>query len=78
MMKKLTDGFDLCSALKHAKAFCKIPVLMVTAVTGKTGFKFSPATDSEYLQADEYVTKPIPVAELLARVSNLIGTCTLS
>jgi two-component system alkaline phosphatase synthesis response regulator PhoP len=73
MMDKHTDGFDLCYNLKHDKACSDIPILMVTAVTNKTGFKFSPETDGEYLQADDYVAKPIPAAELLLRVKKLIG-----
>lgn len=73
MMDKHTDGFDLCYNLKHDKAYRDIPILMVTAVTNKTGFKFSPETDGEYLQADDYVAKPIPASELLLRVKKLIG-----
>jgi DNA-binding response OmpR family regulator len=73
MMDKHTDGFDLCYSLKHDEACKQIPILMVTAVTDKTGFKFSPETDGEYLQADDYVSKPIPVPELLSRVKKLIG-----
>ena len=73
MMDKHTDGFDLCYSLKHDKACRDIPILMVTAVTDKTGFKFSPETDGEYLQADDYVAKPIPASELLLRVKKLIG-----
>ena len=73
MMDKHTDGFDLCYSLKHDEKYKNIPILMVTAVTGKTGFKFSPETDGEYLQADDYVAKPIPSAELLLRVKKLIG-----
>jgi DNA-binding response OmpR family regulator len=73
MMDKHTDGFEFCYNLKHDEECRKIPVLMVTAVTEKTGFKFSPETDGEYLQADDYVAKPIPVAELLSRVNKLIG-----
>lgn len=73
MMDKHTDGFEFCYDLKHDEACSTIPILMVTAVTDKTGFKFSPETDGEYLQADDYVTKPIPVAELLSRVNKLIG-----
>jgi two-component system, OmpR family, alkaline phosphatase synthesis response regulator PhoP len=73
MMDKHTDGFDLCYNLKHDKACSDIPILMVTAVTNKTGFKFSPETDGEYLQADDYAAKPIPAAELLLRVKKLIG-----
>jgi DNA-binding response OmpR family regulator len=73
MMEKHTDGFKLCSDLKNDEACRLIPVMMVTAVTEKTGFKFSPATDGEYLEADDYVSKPVPVAELLSRVNKLIG-----
>jgi DNA-binding response OmpR family regulator len=72
MMDKHTDGFEFCYNLKHDEECRKIPVMMVTAVTEKTGFKFSPETDGEYLQADDYVAKPIPVAELLSRVNKLI------
>ena len=74
MMDKHTDGFDFCHDLKYDDACREIPILMVTAVTEKTGFKFSPETDGEYLEADDYVAKPIPVAELLSRVNKLIGS----
>ena len=73
MLEKHTDGFDLCSELKQDEACRRIPILMVTAVTEKTGFKFSPETDGEYCEADDYVSKPVPVAELLSRVNKLIG-----
>lgn len=73
MMDKHTDGFELCYNLKHDETCRNIPILMVTAVTDKTGFKFSPETDGEYLQADDYVAKPIPVSELLSRVKKLIS-----
>jgi two-component system response regulator MtrA len=73
MMDKHTDGFDLCYSLKHDEKYKSIPILMVTAVTDKTGFKFSPETDGEYLQADDYAAKPIPASELLLRVKKLIS-----
>jgi DNA-binding response OmpR family regulator len=72
MMEKMTDGFNFCSDLKNDKTCSTIPILMVTAVTDKTGFKFSPETDGEYLQADDYVKKPIPVSELVSRIKKLI------
>jgi two-component system alkaline phosphatase synthesis response regulator PhoP len=73
MMDRHTDGFDLCYNLKHDEVYRTIPVMMVTAVTEKTGFKFSPETDGEYLEADAYIAKPVPVAELLSRVNKMIG-----
>ena len=72
MMEKLTDGFDICYKLKHDPEMKNIPVLAVSAITEKTGFKFSPATDGEYFEADDYVTKPIKPSELLERVEKLL------
>lgn len=74
MMEKHTDGFDLCADLKNDNACRMIPIIMVTAVTEKTGFKFSPETDGEYLPADDYISKPVPVSELLARVNKLLAS----
>lgn len=72
MMERHTDGFDLCSDLKNDQSCRMIPILMVTAVTEKTGFKFSPATDGEDCLADDYIPKPVPVSDLLSRVNRLI------
>ena len=73
MMEKHTDGFDLCADLKNDQACSMIPIIMVTAVTEKTGFKFSPETDGEYLQADDYISKPVTVSVLLSRVNKLLN-----
>ena len=42
MMDKHTDGFDLCYNLKHDESCRKIPIMMVTAVTDKTGLSSLP------------------------------------
>ncbi len=73
MMEKHTDGFDLCSELKNDQSSSAIPIIMVTAVTDKTGFKFSPETDGDYCLADDYVSKPVSVSVLLSRVNKLIS-----
>ena len=73
MMEKHTDGFDLCADLKNDRACSMIPIIMVTAVTEKTGFKFSPETDGEYLQANDYISKPVTVSVLLSRVNKLLS-----
>jgi CheY-like chemotaxis protein len=72
MMEKLTDGFDICYKLKHDPEMKNIPVLAVSAITEKTGFKFSPATDGEYFEADDYVQKPVKPSDLLERVEKLL------
>jgi len=72
MMQRLDDGFTMCYKLKHDPELKKVPVLIITGVTKKTGFKFSPQTDGEYLEADDYVDKPIKAADLLERVKKLL------
>ena len=73
MMERLDDGFTICYKLKHDPALKHIPVLAISAITEKTGFKFSPKTDGEYFEADDYVEKPIKREELLARIDKLLN-----
>ena len=74
MMERLTSGFDLCYKLKHDPEMKKIPVLAVSAITEKTGFKFSSAKDGEYFEADDYVEKPVKPTDLLERVEKLLSS----
>ena len=73
MMEHMDDGFNLCRSLKQAEATSSIPIIMLTGITGKTGLKFSPKTDEEWLPADDYLDKPVDPEELLKRVRKLLG-----
>jgi CheY-like chemotaxis protein len=72
MMKKLDDGFTICYKLKHDPELKKIPVLAISAITEKTGFKFSVETDGEYFEADDYIVKPVKADDLLKRIEKLL------
>lgn len=60
-------GYEVCRLLRSAPATCRIPIIMVTAMSRTEdkvrGFK---------LGADDYITKPYEMAELLARVGSLL------
>jgi len=72
MMERLTDGFDICYKLKHDPELKNIPVFAISAITQRTGFKFSPKTDGEYFPADDYLEKPVKLDNLLERVEKLL------
>ncbi len=72
MMEKYDDGFNMCYDLKHDDRYKNMPIIIITAVTEVTGLKFSPETDGEYLEADDYVQKPISAGTLLAKVEKFI------
>jgi DNA-binding response OmpR family regulator len=72
MMEKMTDGFDICYKLKHDPEMKKIPVLAVSSITAETGLRFSPTTDGEYFEADDFLEKPVAPTILLARIDKLL------
>lgn len=63
------DGFSFCKALKQDPELDFIPIILLTA-------KASPESKILGLQegADDYLTKPFNVRELIARVENLIAS----
>ena len=72
MMEKLTDGFDICYKLKHDPEKKRIPILAVSAISQAMGFKYSPATDGEYFEADDCMEKPVKPDDLLKRIEDLL------
>lgn len=63
------DGFDALKQLRTHRATAKIPVIMLTMrstqVDMLTGYRFG---------AQEYLTKPIALEQLLVAVKRLLGT----
>ena len=72
MMERLSDGFDLCRELKSDPETKEIPILAVSAINKEIGMKFSPKTDGEYFQADDFMEKPVSPEGLLERVEKLL------
>lgn len=57
------DGFDVCKEVKKNKSIEKVPIIMLTAKSEE----FDKILGLE-LGADDYITKPFSVRELMARV----------
>jgi signal transduction histidine kinase/ligand-binding sensor domain-containing protein/DNA-binding response OmpR family regulator len=68
VMMPVMDGYALCRALKADADTDFIPVILLTA-RAEAEDKLTGLTE----QADDYLTKPFDVRELLARISNVVG-----
>ena len=66
MMPEL-DGFEVLQALRRRPATRHLPVILVTAVSDDDSIR-----QGYQLGADDYLTKPFEMAELLARVEALL------
>jgi len=73
MMETPTSGFHFLYETRDGETKKRIPVLAVTAVSEKYGFRFSPRTDEDYFPVDDYLDKPVKAEELLAKVGELLG-----
>lgn len=74
MMDKMSDGFDLSRKLKNNDCHKHIPILMMTSVGEKTGFKFSEAAgDKTWLPVDGFVEKPVKPDNLIAKIEKLLS-----
>jgi len=67
MMPKM-DGIETCKRLRDEPLTAKIPIIMVTT-RGEEGI----AEASYAYGCNEFVTKPLDPAELLAKVRNCLG-----
>ena len=73
MMDKETEGFHVAYELKGDEKTKDIKILVLTAVGQKSGFKFSPETDEDYLPVDGFMEKPLEPKALVKKVSELVA-----
>ena len=62
------DGLDLCRVMKRDSLMARIPFVMLTARSDEID-----AVTALELGADEYLTKPIRMSELITRVKKILG-----
>ena len=70
MMSYILDGLDVSREMAADPSLKDIPVIMVTSLTGVKGSGMFP-TD-EYVPVDEWLSKPVDPATLLARVNQAL------
>jgi CheY-like chemotaxis protein len=74
MMGKVDEGFQVAYQLRSDEVTNKTPIVMLTAVTTQTGFRFDPARDQEFLPVDEFIEKPIGPRQLVDLVRKYLPT----
>lgn len=75
MMDGFSDGFELAREIRAEPELKDSLILMMTAVTEKTGIEFkSSAGDPEWLPVDGYIDKPVEPDALLVEIEKLLET----
>lgn len=72
MMEKHDTGFGFAKSLKADPLYQKIPILMLTAVAGETGYDFSQELDGYWMKTDDYASKPLAPEDLIKRINALL------
>lgn len=71
IMLPYTSGLEVLEAIRASAAWKDVPVLMLTAREAEED-----VVKAFDLGADDYVTKPFPLDELVARINRLLKTKT--
>lgn len=73
MMDGFSDGFELAREIKAEPDLKETLIVMMTAVTEKTGIEFkSSAGDPTWLPVDAYIDKPVEPEALLVEIERLL------
>ncbi len=73
MMSTWQDGFEMSRELKKDAQLKDIPILILSAVEGRSGIGFkSTAGDPVWLPVDGFLDKPVEPQVLLAEVEKLL------
>ncbi len=72
MMSTMGEGLHLAYRLKSNPEYAHIPILMVTAITKRTGLIFDPEDEAEFLPVDDYMDKSDQLDTICAHVARLL------
>ncbi len=68
VMMPVMDGYELTQSVKHNEKYSHLPIILLTAKTQE-----SDRTEALNIGADDYITKPFKLGDLMLRIDNLIA-----
>jgi len=73
MMTGDTEGVHTAEEIRANPATAKVPIVMLTGISQKMGFAFSPETDAEYLPVNVFLEKPVDPDVLLDEIAKALN-----
>ncbi len=72
MMSTMGEGIHMTYRLRSDPEYAHIPILMVTAIAERTGLRFSPEDDGDFLPVDDYIDKSDQLDVICAHIARLL------
>ena len=72
MLEKHDTGFSFAKTIKGDPRYKNIPILMISAVAGETGYDFSQESDGYWMKTDDFVPKPVEPDVLVKKINALL------
>jgi CheY-like chemotaxis protein len=74
MMDAQDEGFHVAYQLRSEPGTRDVPIIMLSAVTQQTGYKFDARHDADFLPVSEFIEKPIEPRRLVDKVRQHLGS----
>jgi len=72
MMSTMGEGLHLAYRLKSDPQYAHVPILMLTGIAERTGLRFDPQDDSEFLPVDDYMEKSVKLDVLCDHIARIL------
>jgi len=72
MMSTMGEGLHLAYRLKSDPEYAQIPIVMLTGIARRTGLKFDPEDDAEFIPVDDYLDKSTPPDVLCTHIARIL------
>jgi len=72
MMAEVDEGFRFSHKLRRDEKLSGIPIIMLSAIGAASGLKFSAGEPNDFIQADEFLDKPVNLQVLLKKIAAVL------